>query len=126
MWWFLLLLVPVAAFFVFPLVGTVTPLKTIGRVYLRAMLKKYGVAELVPDPCLRELTEHGAALARKLARMNRRGVKAQMIEVMDGLAGEVSTWILRTTPPTWHKGFVPETLLKYGISYGAGWRQPGA
>jgi hypothetical protein len=58
--------------------------------------------------------------------MNRRGVKAQMIEVMDGLAGEVSTWILRTTPPTWHKGFVPETLLKYGISYGAGWRQPGA
>jgi hypothetical protein len=120
MWWLLLLLlIPAVSWLLPAAVGAVTSPSASGRFYLRTLLKQAGVLQLVPDGCVRELVEHDVALARTISKLSQESMKTEMVKTLDGTATLAIVWITGEQLPIKEDGFVPRTLMKYGIERGA-------
>jgi len=99
-------------------VGALTPARVSGRSYLRALLKEGGVLQLVPDACVADLVEQAIKLARMARRANKASPKSEMVEMLDGTALVTTLWIRGGDLPVKEDGYVPRTLVKYGVQRG--------
>jgi hypothetical protein len=119
MWWLLLLiLVPLAWLLTQLFIGLVTPASSSGRFYLRSLLKKAGVLQLVSDACVRELVDHDLSAARVLSQLTREGMKTEMVKMLDVTAAIVTVWVSGEQLPFKEDDPVPRTLMKYGVHRG--------
>ena len=100
------------------IIGVITPARVSGRVYLRALLTKGGVAQLVPDACVRELVEEAIKLARMTRRANKANLKSEMMQMLDGTAVVAMQWIFGGDLLVKEDGYVPRTLVRYGVQRG--------
>ena len=100
------------------IIGAITPARVSGRVYLRALLTKGGVVQLVPDACVRELVEEAIKLARISRRANKADLKSEMMQMLDGTAMVAMQWIFGADLHVKEDGYVPRTLVKYGVQRG--------
>ena len=101
------------------IIGAITPARVSGRVYLRALLTKGGVVQLVPDACVRELVEGAIKLARMTGRANKANLKSEMMQMLDGTAMVVMQWIFGGGDLLVEENsYVPRTLVKYRVQRG--------
>jgi len=100
------------------IVGALTPARVCGRSYLRALLKEGGVLQLVPDACVADLVEQAIKLARMARRANKASLKSEMVQMLDGTAVVTTLWIRGGDLPVKEDGYVPRTLVKYGVQRG--------
>ena len=107
------------AAFLEQIVDVLTPAQVSGRSYLCSLLKKHGVLELVPDACVRKLVEQNISRARMARRANRAGMKAELMQILDDTAVVTTLWIRGGELPVKEDGYVPRTLVKYGVQRGA-------
>jgi len=100
------------------IVGALTPARVSGRSYLRTLLKEGGVLQLVPDACVADLVEQAIKLARMARRANKASLKSKMVQMLDGTAVVAALWIRGGDLPVKEDGYVPRTLVKYGVQRG--------
>ena len=100
------------------IIGAITPARVSGRVYLRALLTKGGVAQLVPDACVRDLVEEAIKLARMTRGANKANLKSEMKQMLDGTGMVAMQWIFEGDVHVKEDGYVPRTLVKYGVRRG--------
>jgi len=100
------------------IISAITPARVSGRVHLRALLTKGGVVQLVPDACVRELVEEAIKLARMTRRANKANLKSEMMQMLDGTAMVAMQWIFGADLHVKEDGYVPRTLVKYGVQRG--------
>ena len=100
------------------IVGALTPARVSGRSYLRALLKEGGVLQLVADACVADLVEQAIKLARTARRANKSSLKSEMVQMLDGTAVVTTLWIRGGDLPVKEDGYVPRTLVKYGVQRG--------
>ena len=100
------------------IIGAITPARVSGRVYLRALLTKGGVAQLVPDACVRDLVEEAIKLARMTRGANKANLKSEMKQMLDGTGMVAMQWIFEGDVHVKEDGYVPRTLVKYGVQRG--------
>jgi hypothetical protein len=99
-------------------VGALTPARVSGRSYLRAALKEGGVLQLVPDACVADLVEQAIKLARLARRANKASLKSEMVQMLDSTAVVITLWTRGGDLPVKEDGYVPRTLVKYGVQRG--------
>jgi hypothetical protein len=100
------------------LVGALTPARVSGRSYLRALLEEGGVLQLAPDACVAALVEQAIRRARTARRAKRASLKSEMMQVLDATAVVFTLWIRGGDLPVKEDGYVPRTLVKYGVPRG--------
>jgi hypothetical protein len=100
------------------LVGALTPARVSGRSYLRALLEEGGVLQLAPDACVADLVEQAIKRARTARRAKRASLKSEMMKVLDATAVVFTLWIRGGDLPVKEDGYVPRTLVKYGVPRG--------
>ena len=100
------------------LVGALTPARVSGRSYLRALLEEDGVLRLAPDACVADLVEQAIKRARTARRAKRASLKSEMKQVLDATAVVFTLWIRGGDLPVKEDGYVPRTLVKYGVPRG--------
>jgi len=100
------------------LVGALTPARVSGRSYLRALLEEGGVLQLAPDACVADLVEQAIKRARTARRAKRASLKSEMKQVLDATAVVFTLWIRGGDLPVKEDGYVPRTLVKYGVQRG--------
>ena len=100
------------------LVGALTPARVSGRSYLRALLEEGGVLQLAPDACVADLVEQAIKRARTARRAKRASLKSEMKQVLDATAVVFTLWIRGGDLPVKEDGYVPRTLVKYGVPRG--------
>ena len=100
------------------LVGALTPARVSGRSYLRALLEEGGVLQLAPDACVADLVEQAIKRARTARRAKRASLKSEMKQVLDATAVVFTLWIRGGDLPVKEDGYVPRTLVRYGVQRG--------